>query len=269
MKKPLMMLLLLALLMLSACALKQKQPSGATGESRDGLRPQKIEEKQIDIDGDGKKETVSLVGYIEGELPDGAAPLGSARVVALEVNGEELWSAANEGFCYGRIEQADINRDKLPDIGVRLMSSGSGALQDFYVFLNDKGKLGLVFSPDSYPPQDGFSITPLNGERLLFEDKNSGFKVEMSVPGREDLREHYKTAGAWVDLYSGFEFKDTDYDGMDEIVGRQVVCGVAHADVIGELHTVFAYEGGTYAVREREFHQYQPDKGMVKSPRSK
>lgn len=159
----------------------------------------------------------------------------------------------------GDLKVKDIDNDDIPDIIVYEFFGGSGNSQNIYIYKRNKDKFEKIMGPEFYISQDNFYQEYLGEGIIYFEDRNTGFGTEYDilVPYEnedwklEDVQKQFGLGDkAWVDPYSSFEIVDENDDGFYEVKGRQIMCGVAHVDIIGEIITVYAIDKGRYKPSE-------------------
>jgi len=218
-------------------------------------------DKSENLDSDDKSndqeikriEDVALIGEFSEsyQLIGLKLQLDGDNKIILDISSEPSYNA--------ELELKDIDGDGSSDIIIREYIGGTGNIQNIYVYLKQDNNLLEVMSDKSYIPQDKFYSEYLGNGYITFEDRNTGFKKEYTIVipyehegwKLEDVKSSFGMGEkAWVDPYSSFEVVDIDKDGVNEVLANQIICGIAHVDLIGEMTTIYKLEKNEYKAIE-------------------
>ena len=174
--------------------------------------------------------------------------------------------------CYfGNINLCDLDGDKDSEIILQETISITGGAGGYLsrVFDFKDGQIIEIFSSIDDNEKDfdtGYSITILKDKKFKIENKYTGYSETFNdvreQPDEYSIYYWYnhetgepKDIDLWVDSFYQFSPIDIDQDGVYEILCRQYVCLVDHADGLGTAKTILKYNNTTsqFEIMSTEF----------------
>lgn len=250
MKKVISLLLCAALTFACAAALADGKVTAPVVETTE----QAVAERTADVNGDGVEDVVTILGTPVSEtvywenlhmtVKDGAT--GETTDVALAENAgyaPQLWIGALTG-------------EEKNDIFVSTASGGSGGYSYYSVFTFKDGAYAPIFDIESFNAENAYTVVYQDNELVAVTNVATGVRYLVSLSGREAdyLSGLYNEDGTLKTATEGEVYPlgnlypvDIDADGVYELVAVQVVCGLYHADVLGNVLTVLEWNGEAYA----------------------
>lgn len=250
MKKVISLLLCAALTFACAAALADGKVTAPAVETTE----QAVAERTADVNGDGVEDVVTLLGTPVSEtvywenlhmtVKDGAT--GETTDVALAENAgyaPQLWIGALTG-------------EEKNDIFVSTASGGSGGYSYYSVFTFKDGVYAPIFDTESFNAENAYTVVYQDNELVAVTNVATGVRYLVSLSGREAdyLSGLYNEDGTLKTAIEGEVYPlgnlypvDIDADGVYELVAVQDVCGLYHADVLGNVLTVLEWNGEAYA----------------------
>ena len=249
MKKVISLLLCATLTFACAAALADGKVTAPVVETTE----QAVAERTADVNGDGVEDVVTLLGTPVSEtvywenlhmtVKDGAT--GETTDVALAENAgyaPQLWIGALTG-------------EEKNDIFVSTASGGSGGYSYYSVFTFKDGAYAPIFDTESFNAENAYTVVYQNNELVAVTNVATGVRYLVSLSGREAdyLSGLYNEDGTLKTATEGEVYPlgnlypvDIDADGVYELVAVQDVCGLYHADVLGNVLTVLEWNGEAY-----------------------
>ena len=233
-----------------------------------------IKDNNKDIGKDSKDETRDDINLNEDNIItsiEDVKLIAKKRVqhavegLELLIGDDNLIEVSEEYSLNASLSLVDLNNDSTKDIVIIEHLGGSGDIKNIYAYLRYDNDVTTVLSPDNYISQDSFFSKYLGEGDIYFKDTNTDFEITFNIgkPYEDDgmdLEEVKKRFGfrnkAWVDPYSAYDVKDINNDGTYEILARQIICGIAHVDIIGEMVTVYSNDGDKYIPTEVIYYKY-------------
>lgn len=250
MKKVISLLLCAALTFACAAALADGKVTAPVVETTE----QAVAERTADVNGDGVEDVVTLLGTPVSEtvywenlhmtVKDGAT--GETTDVALAENAgyaPQLWIGALTG-------------EEKNDIFVSTASGGSGGYSYYSVFTFKDDVYAPIFDTESFNAENAYTVVYQDNELVAVTNVATGVRYLVSLSGREAdyLSGLYNEDGTLKTAIEGEVYPlgnlypvDIDADGVYELVAVQDVCGLYHADVLGNVLTVLEWNGEAYA----------------------
>ena len=250
MKKVISLLLCAALTFACAAALADGKVTAPVVETTE----QAVAERTADVNGDGVEDVVTILGTPVSEtvywenlhmtVKDGAT--GETTDVALAENAgyaPQLWIGALTG-------------EEKNDVFVSTASGGSGGYSYYSVFTFKDGAYAPIFDTESFNAENAYTVVYQDNELVAVTNVATGVRYLVSLSGREAdyLSGLYNEDGTLKTATEGEVYPlgnlypvDIDADGVYELVAVQVVCGLYHADVLGNVLTVLEWNGEAYA----------------------
>ena len=250
MKKVISLLLCAALTFACAAALADGKVTAPVVETTE----QSVAERTADVNGDGVEDVVTILGTPVSEtvywenlhmtVKDGAT--GETTDVALAENAgyaPQLWIGA-------------LTDEEKNDVFVSTASGGSGGYSYYSVFTFKDGAYAPIFDTESFNAENAYTVVYQDNELVAVTNVATGVRYLVSLSGREAdyLSGLYNEDGTLKTATEGEVYPlgnlypvDIDADGVYELVAVQDVCGLYHADVLGNVLTVLEWNGEAYA----------------------
>lgn len=250
MKKVISLLLCAALTFACAAALADGKVTAPVVETTE----QAVAERTADVNGDGVEDVVTILGTPVSEtvywenlhmtVKDGAT--GETTDVALAENAgyaPQLWIGA-------------LTDEEKNDVFVSTASGGSGGYSYYSVFTFKDGAYAPIFDTESFNAENAYTVVYQDNELVAVTNVATGVRYLVSLSGREAdyLSGLYNEDGTLKTATEGEVYPlgnlypvDIDADGVYELVAVQDVCGLYHADVLGNVLTVLEWNGEAYA----------------------
>lgn len=227
---------------------------------------QLISEAIGDIDGDGRKEVVDLMG---NPVVEKSSFMGDMYLVARELDAKDpskvkyYFRPQDLGGYNAYLTLADVTGDGYPDVIIAAPSGGYGGLVSYRILDVIDGKLQEVFGQEE---NRGISMvgTYLPGyqARLAFPTLKQDMTLDLSHE-KEAYRNlnvynedgSLKQSGLrpYIQNLSQLSALDVNGDGVDEVITIQKVVGVLNADPLGSVRTVWEYRAGGWEPRNVGF----------------
>ncbi|WP_409341287.1 hypothetical protein [Paenibacillus sp. MBLB4367] len=218
------------------------------------LSLQEIQRSVADVTGDGKPDSVLLLGHkLEAD-----SPYFDHLYVAVDDPANQSYLLfQSEGGYAPQLAFCDVNGDKAADMLVSASTGGSGGTSDYYLFS----------AKDNKPVK-----MPLPSPLAITGSLQNGYKAKITVPetGKTytiDLRDRkkiYDEAGVYkngrlvkpvevsVNAFSELKPVVIDKDGVCELSGVQRITGVANADTIAYAYSVWKWSGQEWRLAKAE-----------------
>lgn len=167
-----------------------------------------------------------------------------------------------DNMCFsGCIDVCDVDGDFDEEIILQECVGMTGGMGSYLsrVFDFKDGEIIEMFSTYDKNEKDfdtGYSITILKNKKFKIENKYTGYSETFNdvreQPDEYSIYYWYnhetgepKDIDLWVDSFYQFSPIDIDQDGVYEILCRQYVCLVDHADGLGTAKTILKYNNTT------------------------
>ncbi len=231
----------------AAAGMKEEAPpSGSNTANPTEL----IQAREIDVTGDGKLDSVGLVGM----KLDAASPYYAKLFIVVLGQGQNQVVVPLEGGYNPKMSFCDFNGDKLPEIFVSAETGGSGGLSNYYLY-SLKGNV-----PTALPLPDPLHVTSMfksnYAVKLKVKETGKSFKVDL-----KDKKADYDQFGVYnngklikpviVDVhgYGLLQPMDIDRDGVCELRGVQRITGISNADTIGYVNSLWKWKDGKWVLK--------------------
>lgn len=210
---------------------------------------------QGDLTGDGARETVCLVGEREpGELAWRRVRL----IITDGLDGRETRLVLPQDSGYGpRLFLGSMTARDRQDVLVSMDAGGSGGLGLYALYRYGGGKYELAFDSRAYEEALRYAVRFVDGfaAQAACEQTGLRFLIDLAGRGAGYLSELYDGQGrllgereGWVDPLSLLYPADVNSDGLFELVAWQRVCGLYHADALGDFINTLAWNGRQFAL---------------------
>jgi len=158
----------------------------------------------------------------------------------------------------------DLTNDGKPEVIIEEYAGGSGNVTYLHVYQVENSRLKSLFTSEAFGKLDGVANSYLgnNRVRVTIKPLKLSWEYELAISGYQtadklsEKQVQEKFSPDWVDPFSAYELTDLNGDGWVEIVGSQVVCGLAHAENVGMVKEIFAYDGERFGRQGIELYRY-------------
>jgi ribosomal protein L25 (general stress protein Ctc) len=217
---------------------------------------------EVDLDGDGQKSKLVITVQMD-------ANSNLLTWIIIENDEEKIQlTPADEGLFGPRAEMKldDIDGFGKPMVLVFRRSTGTGGATGLTV-VNPSGdwnklldlKTETDLGSSMVPNSTRYEMKYVGDYKVSFKDNKVGITATIALdPMRYESMDANKIdqwlqgIRTWVDPISDYEIRDSDGDGIKEIIAIQRVIGVSHPDTIDLLKT-------TYKLRQGKFHEYSEE----------
>ncbi|WP_134749875.1 hypothetical protein [Paenibacillus athensensis] len=219
-------------------------PAAARQETLPAASTQVLQTEAADVTGDGRKDHITLIGE-KGEDP-GSPYFTQLRLVVAPGDGQAPISLAMEGGYNPRLTLCDMDGDKLPELYVSADTGGSGGFVDHYLYSLRGGVAATLPLPEPLQAEAAFK----NSYKVKLKLKETGKVYTISL---KDKKADYDQFGVYrngkllkpfivgVNDFGRLEPVDADGDGVCELEGVQRITGIANADTIAYITSVWKW----------------------------
>jgi hypothetical protein len=214
-----------------------------------------LAKQKADINGDGKKEFVSIIGKRRYE---DSIYMENINILVEPLNGEKGYAISlgeyDGGYLPG-MELWDFTGDEIPEVMVSIPTGGSGGIIDYYIYsLKDKPE--LIFDPEKVSVEiEGEFVENYKGKIHARDPKGAlDIIATIDLKDRKDVYDEleiYKDGKLVKDmyhelmpyqLYGLIKAVDVDNDGVMELEAYQSVRGCCNADFVANIITIWKWE---------------------------
>ncbi|WNR44449.1 hypothetical protein [Paenibacillus roseipurpureus] len=232
-------------------AYAQKLPPPAVQPTPPQGQGKLIQTREIDVTGDGQFEVVSLVGW---QSDPNTAYFDKLFIAIVGQNQAQVVIPLPGGYN-PKMDFCDFIHDGMPQIYVTSDTGGSGGYTTNHIY-------SLKNNVPTAIPMPG----PLHADATF--KKNYKVKMKIQETGKSftldiaDRKEAYEQFGIYshgkvvkpiivnVDDYSQLKPVDVDLDGFCELKGVQRITGIANADTLGYVTSVWKWKGNAWKLKE-------------------
>lgn len=227
---------------------------------------QLIQTREIDVTGDGKFEMVSLVGL----KSDPNSPYYDKLFISSVGQGQAQVVIPLEGGYNPKMDFCDFIHDKLPQIYVTSDTGGSGGFTSNYIYSLKNNVPTAIPMPEPLHVKATFK----NNYKVRMKIEETGKSFKLDIADRKDAYEQFgiykngklvKPIIVNVDAYSLLKPVDVDRDGFCELKGVQRITGIANADTLGYVTSVWKWHKGKWQLKEAAIKQTLTT-SMMRSP---
>ena len=205
-----------------------------------------ISENKADVTGDGVNETIYLKG-IPYEDED-----SYLKTVYVEVGGpdEKMVKIPLESGSKASLQLVDVNHDGVKDLFASVQTGDSSGTIYFLSTLKD-----FKNTPLQVPAPLEVESRFLNGYKAEIKIEETGKTYQFNL---KDRKKYYKNLGLY---YNGMlnesteltvnpfsTLKPTLINGVMGLKGIQVVTGIANADTIADIESLWLFKGGKWSL---------------------
>lgn len=238
--------------------------------SRDGApvlqRGELLSEAVGDVDGDGREETIELLG---SPAVDQSSYRGEMYLIVREVGDKNptrvkyYYRPKDLGGYNAYLTLADVTGSGAPDVIIASPSGGTAGVTEYRIIDFSSGKPEEIFTASD---NRGVSMVgtylPDYQASLRFPSLNQ--EVTVDLASQKDAYRNlnvYEEDGElkesglrpMIQNISQLSTLDVDGNGVDEVVTLQPVLGAPNADQLGMVRTVWEYRAGQWQPREVHF----------------
>lgn len=220
--------------------------------------PQVIQTKFGDVDGDGFFDTVLLTGI---QNPD--SPLWQHLTLLIYYGRthqfEQIVLKQNVGYN-PTIFLGDFTSNHIEDILVVSDTGGSGGIINAEIFSFMDRNMRSIFDAETFSDQLFYSVNFQDHYQATVQSMTpkKRYTLDLLYKGEEYLAEIYNSNGTlkqpitgWVDPISGLYPIDTNRDGAYELLAMQKIAGRYHADGLGFVENVLAWDGRKFTIERQ------------------
>lgn len=217
---------------------------------------QLIQTREIDVTGDGKFEVVSLVGL----KSDPNSPYYDRLFISSVGQGQAQVVIPLEGGYNPKMDFCDFIHDQLPQIYVTSDTGGSGGFTSNYIYSLKNNVPTAIPMPEPLHVKATFK----NNYKVKMKIEETGKSFKLDIADRKDAYEQFgiyhngkivKPLIVNVDAYSLLKPVDVDRDGFCELKGVQRITGIANADTLGYVTSVWKWHKGKWQLKEAAITQ--------------
>ncbi|MCR8980970.1 hypothetical protein [Brevibacillus laterosporus] len=215
-----------------------------------------IDSKYADVNGDGVRDEVILIGHKEeGEKDRFATDLtvavkdGKTKKLTMGTVGKE-----NTGYDEATLYIGAFNTDKHKDILVSAPTGGSGGLSTFSLLTFSDNKIVPLADQELLNKGVEYDVVFKDGFKVEISSKATGKKETLDVS--KNKKEYVETkvydnngkllqeTTGWADGLSVLTPVDVDKNGALELQAVQSISGAYHADRLGAAKTTWTLKNG-------------------------
>ncbi len=215
-----------------------------------------IAQARGDLTGDGREETVSLLGAQE---PGEALWRRVRLVVEGGADGRETALSLPQDTGYEpQITLCNLTSRTRVDALVSMDSGGNGGIGLYAVYRYADGAYRLVFDSETYNAALRYSVCYVDQYAVRAESlmNRQVYLIDIADRGGGYLKELYWEDGALrapvegsVDPLSLLYPADVDRDGLQELIAWQRVSGLYRADALGDFINTLSWNGRQFVLR--------------------
>ncbi|WP_026486766.1 S-layer homology domain-containing protein [Caldanaerobius polysaccharolyticus] len=143
----------------------------------------------------------------------------------------------------------DVNGDGRSDLIVYLCSGGSSGATDLRIYDISKLSPKIIFNENNLMDYDkyNFEVNYVGGFKVSIYNPvmDKTYEIQLNPDNYKDYQ-YLSQIDTWLDPVYNYLVKDIDNDGKMEINAEQRFCGVAHADTIAILSTIYKLQDNEY-----------------------
>ncbi|SDO02111.1 hypothetical protein SAMN04487897_107102 [Paenibacillus sp. yr247] len=211
---------------------------------------QLIQTREIDVTGDRKPDTVSLVGM----KMDNNSPYYDKLFIVVSGPAQTQVVIPLQGGYNPQMQFCDFISDKLPQIYVSAETGGSGGLSNYYIYSLKNNVPTAIPLPAPLHVKATFKKNYV--VKMKIEETGKSFKVDI-----KDRKDDYEKFGVYkngkvakpiivnVNDYGLLKPIDEDRDGICELMGAQRISGISNADTLGYATSVWKWQKGKWILK--------------------
>ena len=212
----------------------------------------KLKSYLIDVTGDGQKDQLTLYGIPFGER---TKYYKEFKLVLNNQKGKAVYQIPG-GFS-PELMLADANSDKVLEAIQEVPTGGSAGACDYYAFnvynqaieelplpepLNLNGSFKNNYRASFIIPENNQSfVLDLKKHKPVYDRLGMYKKGKLNEPQETLIGEFYSLA-----------VKDTNKDGINELVAKQTISGASISDIIAEVSSIWVYQEENWILKKVE-----------------
>lgn len=218
-----------------------------------------LDQKYGDVTGDGIIDTVLLTGRMSPDSPF------IQDVTLIVQDGRSMQSypilfPIRMGY-HPTLFLGDFTGDGIDEILVRMDSGGTGGLTYDYLYSFVQYQAKKLFDSQQFSQQTSYQVDYLDHYRVNVRNlkTNQSLILDITWKGKEYLDEIYDSSGKLkapirgdVNAIGGLYPIDFNRDGIYDLLGYQRITGRYNADGLGDLQTVFSWNGTRLAPERQQ-----------------
>lgn len=216
-----------------------------------GQQGQLIQIREIDVTGDGVRDNVALIG----SKLDMNSPYYDKLFIVVTSPGQTQVVIPLQGGYNPNMQFCDFIGEKLPQIYVSAENGGSGGLSTFYMYSLKNNVPTAIPLPAPLHVNATFKNNYV--VQMKIEETGKSFKIDI-----KDRKDDYEQFGVYkngkvvkpiivnVDTYSLLTPVDKNGDGNCELKGVQRITGIANADTLGYVTSLWKWKKGRWILKE-------------------
>ncbi|NEW07501.1 hypothetical protein GK047_15960 [Paenibacillus sp. SYP-B3998] len=215
-----------------------------------------LQTREIDVTGDGKPDHVALVGT----KLDSSSPYYAKLSIVVSGQGQNPVVIPLKGGYNPQIVFCDFNGDKLPEIYVAAETGGSGGLSTYYLYSLKNNVPTAIPLPTPLHVDAMFKNNYV--VKLKIKETGKSYKIDL-----KDKKADYDQFGVYksgklikpiiVDVhpYGMLAPIDIEHDGVCELKGVQRISGIANADTIAYVTSIWKWKDGKWVLKDSSINK--------------
>ncbi|WP_235070716.1 hypothetical protein [Turicibacter sp. TJ11] len=158
----------------------------------------------------------------------------------------------------GGLDIGDFNHDKQQDIGVYILSGGTGNQVDYYLFFNEERKVQLGFSNRLFEEGLEYKVTYLPYYQVEVKNLKTDEETILNLTNKsaDYLAAIYDDRGQLKQSLNGVVARVSDsnsinskvHDEGHDLILTQRILGRSHNDTLGYVQSYISFDDGNYYV---------------------
>lgn len=221
-----------------------------------------IMKKKADVTGDGKEDTIYLIGT---EYQENSLHFKDISLEIEETNGIKHRIEFDGGF-EPNIALRDFNQDGVKDLFVTVETGGSGGISNHYLYTLKGATVTDLKTPEPLIIQG--QLLNKYKAKITIENNHKTHKFNLKRRANE-----YEQTGLYHKgkLNEPTELMIGGYDLLKPIIlkegkmglrGTQTISGAYHADVIGRVQSTWIYKDGAWVLLGTKVFEMDDERGQ-------
>lgn len=210
---------------------------------------------QGDLNGDGYPEGVTVAGM---PVSEGGFVKDIVLLIRSGATGRtsRVQPPQDQGYS-PRVNLVNLVGGPGLEILLTINTGGSGGIINAYVYSYANSTPRLIFDSGQFDEAFSYTVTYLDGYTVEVKSlaNDATYRIDISQRGAEYLDQIYgpdgvllKPVEGFVDPISGLYPVDFDGNGVYELLAIQAISGLFHADGLGYVQSVLAWDGERFAL---------------------
>ena len=215
-----------------------------------------LDKHQSDLSGDGVAETIYLLGIKNND------DLIINEITLVIENGKDkerrYYAIPTSSGMGGGIHVEDFNHDGQLDIGVYILSGGTGNELKYFLLLNHNHEFCLAFSSDMYEEKMKYQVQYLDRYQVEVKNLNSEQTrlINLKDKSPEYLKVIYDEQGMLKEPIQGIVAHVSDADSIEskmfdqgsDLILTHRILGRSHNDTLGYVSAYLVFDNEKYHV---------------------